>query len=101
MRIRVRFRCRRVSTSIVSPVRAEPRAVRGLHQVRTTGGATRIAPDWNTGARSPTVAIMDGTGIRIRSAAASEYAAIGELTHAAYTHDYDDLPAHYREELKH
>ena len=44
---------------------------------------------------------MDGTGIRIRSAAASEYAAIGELTHAAYTHDYDDLPAHYREELKH
>ncbi|MGO4592202.1 GNAT family N-acetyltransferase [Leifsonia sp. 2TAF2] len=39
--------------------------------------------------------------IRIRPAAATEYARIGELTHAAYTHDYDDLPAHYREELKH
>ena len=51
--------------------------------------------------RSLTVAIMDGTGIRIRSAAASEYPAIGELTHAAYTHDYADLPAHYQEELKH
>jgi len=39
--------------------------------------------------------------IRIRPAGTTEYAAIGELTHAAYTHDYDDLPAHYREELKH
>lgn len=39
--------------------------------------------------------------IRIRPAAPTEYPAIGELTHAAYTHDYDDLPAGYREELKH
>lgn len=44
--------------------------------------------------------VRDST-IRIRPAAANEYTAIGELTHAAYTHDYDDLPAHYREELKH
>ncbi|MGO4298885.1 GNAT family N-acetyltransferase [Leifsonia sp. RAF41] len=44
---------------------------------------------------------MDGSSIRIRTAAAHEYPAIGELTHAAYTHDYDDLPEHYREELKH
>ena len=39
--------------------------------------------------------------IRIRAAAEGEFPAIGELTHAAYTHDYDDLPANYREELKH
>jgi ribosomal protein S18 acetylase RimI-like enzyme len=39
--------------------------------------------------------------VHIRSARADEYPAIGALTHAAYTHDYADLPAHYREELKH
>jgi ribosomal protein S18 acetylase RimI-like enzyme len=39
--------------------------------------------------------------IRIRSAAPTEYPAIGELTHAAYTHDYADLPDNYLEELKH
>lgn len=41
------------------------------------------------------------TAFRIRPADAAEFAAIGELTHAAYTHDYADLPAGYREELKH
>ncbi|WP_431218983.1 GNAT family N-acetyltransferase [Leifsonia xyli] len=44
---------------------------------------------------------VSASTIRIRPAEASEYPAIGELTHAAYTHDYDDLPAHYRNELKH
>ncbi|KQR51347.1 hypothetical protein ASF88_19490 [Leifsonia sp. Leaf336] len=39
--------------------------------------------------------------VRIRGALVNEYPAIGALTHAAYTHDYGDLPAHYREELKH
>jgi len=37
----------------------------------------------------------------IRPASPDEFPAIGELTHSAYTHDYDDLPANYREELKH
>jgi ribosomal protein S18 acetylase RimI-like enzyme len=37
----------------------------------------------------------------IRPASDTEFPAIGALTHAAYTHDYDDLPANYREELKH
>lgn len=37
----------------------------------------------------------------IRPARPDEYPAIGELTHAAYTTDYTDLPAHYRDELKH
>lgn len=37
----------------------------------------------------------------IRPASDAEFPAIGALTHAAYTHDYDDLPANYREELKH
>lgn len=37
----------------------------------------------------------------IRPARPDEYAAIGELTHAAYTADYTDLSPHYRDELKH
>lgn len=37
----------------------------------------------------------------IRPARPDEYAAIGELTHAAYTTDYTDLSPHYRDELKH
>ncbi|RDV45152.1 GNAT family N-acetyltransferase [Leifsonia sp. ku-ls] len=37
----------------------------------------------------------------IRPATDAEFPAIGALTHAAYTHDYTDLPANYREELKH
>jgi len=41
------------------------------------------------------------TSFRIRPAADTEYPAIGALTHAAYTHDYDDLPENYRRELKH
>ncbi|MEN0084409.1 MAG: GNAT family N-acetyltransferase [Leifsonia sp.] len=41
------------------------------------------------------------TGFHIRPAADSEFAAIGALTHAAYTHDYDDLPPNYQNELRH
>lgn len=37
----------------------------------------------------------------IRPAAADEYPAIGELTHAAYTGDYDDLSAGYQKQLRH
>ena len=37
----------------------------------------------------------------IRPAAESEYPAIGELTHAAYTGDYDDLSSGYQEQLRH
>ncbi len=47
------------------------------------------------------VTVNTMNGIRIRAAADDEFAAIGALTHAAYTHDYDDLPERYREELKH
>ena len=39
--------------------------------------------------------------VRIRPATEGEYAAIGELTHAAYANDYSDLPDDYREQLKH
>lgn len=39
--------------------------------------------------------------IRIRPAEPGEYSAIGELTHAAYAHDYPDLAPDYREQLKH
>ena len=48
---------------------------------------------------SDTVKTMNG--IRIRPAADSEFPAIGALTHAAYTHDYTDLPERYRDELQH
>jgi ribosomal protein S18 acetylase RimI-like enzyme len=37
----------------------------------------------------------------IREALPHEHEAIGELTHSAYTHDYTDLPADYREQLRH
>ncbi len=41
------------------------------------------------------------SSLRIRAALPSEYPAIGDLTHAAYTHDYADLPDDYREQLRH
>lgn len=37
----------------------------------------------------------------IRPAGADELQRIGELTHAAYSHDYADLPADYSEQLRH
>jgi ribosomal protein S18 acetylase RimI-like enzyme len=37
--------------------------------------------------------------IEIRLSSPDEYEAIGELTAAAYEHDYDDLPDHYRADL--
>lgn len=37
----------------------------------------------------------------IREALPHEYEAIGELTHAAYTYDYTDLPDDYLEQLRH
>jgi ribosomal protein S18 acetylase RimI-like enzyme len=39
--------------------------------------------------------------VRIRPAVMGEYAAIGELTYAAYSHDYTDLSDDYREQLRH
>lgn len=39
--------------------------------------------------------------VRIRPAAPGEYTAIGELTYAAYSHDYSDLSDDYREQLRH
>ncbi|MCI0157136.1 GNAT family N-acetyltransferase [Leifsonia shinshuensis] len=39
--------------------------------------------------------------VRIRPAADSEYAAIGELTYAAYSNDYTDLSDNYRHQLRH
>ncbi|KQR51406.1 hypothetical protein ASF88_19825 [Leifsonia sp. Leaf336] len=41
------------------------------------------------------------TTVRIRPAADDEYAAIGELTYAAYSHDYADLSDDYRTQLRH
>lgn len=41
------------------------------------------------------------TGFHLRPATAPEFPAIGALTHAAYTHDYVDLPENYRNELRH
>jgi ribosomal protein S18 acetylase RimI-like enzyme len=37
----------------------------------------------------------------VREATPGELAAVGELTHAAYTHDYADLPESYRDDLLH
>lgn len=37
----------------------------------------------------------------IREALPHEHEAVGALTHAAYTHDYTDLPEDYREQLSH
>lgn len=42
-----------------------------------------------------------GPTLLIREARADEYPAVGELTHAAYTHDYADLPDDYRQQLRH
>ncbi|WP_426625666.1 GNAT family N-acetyltransferase [Leifsonia sp. McL0607] len=39
--------------------------------------------------------------VRIRPAAEGEFAAIGELTYAAYSHDYTDLSDDYRQQLRH
>lgn len=39
--------------------------------------------------------------VRIRPAVDGEYAAIGELTYAAYSHDYTDLSDDYRTQLQH
>lgn len=39
--------------------------------------------------------------VRIRPAADDEYAAIGELTYAAYSNDYTDLSDDYRHQLQH
>jgi ribosomal protein S18 acetylase RimI-like enzyme len=38
--------------------------------------------------------------LTIRLAAPEEFPAIGDLTHAAYTSDYTDLPTEYREQLR-
>ncbi|HEV7182873.1 MAG TPA: GNAT family N-acetyltransferase [Leifsonia sp.] len=39
--------------------------------------------------------------LHIRAAAPDEYSAVGDLTHAAYTHDYADLHEDYLDQLKH
>lgn len=39
--------------------------------------------------------------VRIRPAVDGEYAAIGELTYAAYSNDYTDLSDDYRQQLQH
>ncbi|MHC9043180.1 GNAT family N-acetyltransferase [Microbacterium saperdae] len=41
------------------------------------------------------------TDLVIRHARVEEYPAIGDLTHAAYTHDYTDLPEDYEDNLRH
>jgi ribosomal protein S18 acetylase RimI-like enzyme len=44
---------------------------------------------------------MSASNPNIRPARHDEYPAIGELTHAAYSHDYSDLPEDYKERLRH
>lgn len=44
---------------------------------------------------------VPATTVHIRPAADGEFGAIGELTHAAYSHDYTDLSDDYQEQLRH
>jgi ribosomal protein S18 acetylase RimI-like enzyme len=41
------------------------------------------------------------SALQIRLASPDELARVGELTYAAYSHDYDDLPADYAAQLRH